>query len=68
MCKEEKPITLDEAIAHFEAIDKSAKMSGVMNTNHGEIAKLLRRLRRYEDAIAKGELVWKKEKVYGKRD
>jgi hypothetical protein len=68
MNNEEKPITLDEAIAHFEAIDKCAKQSGVTNTNHGHIAKMLRRLRTYEEAIEKGELIWKNEKRYGKRN
>ena len=67
MNNEEKVITLDEAIDHFEAIDKCAKQSGLLHTNHGHIAKMLRRLRTLEQAIESGELVWKKEKRYGKQ-
>lgn len=56
-----KEITLDEAIAHFEAIEKCARMSGLPETTHGQVARYLRRLKRYEDAIEKGELVWREE-------
>lgn len=71
-----KEITLDEAIAHFEAIEKCARLSGLPETTHGQVARFLRRLKRYENAIEKGELVWqadaakkrkttKKEKPHG---
>lgn len=51
-------ITLDEAIAHFEAIATCARLSGLKETTHAQFARYLRRLKRYEEAIEKGELVW----------
>lgn len=51
-------ITIDEAIEHFEAIGAMAKSNGIDNPTHIQLAKYLRRLKRYEDCLASGELVW----------
>ena len=54
-----KEFTLDDAIAQYEAIAECARLSGVKETTHGQVARYLRRLKRYEEAIEKGELVWR---------
>lgn len=59
MIDHNKEITLDEAIAHFEAIDACARVGGEPCPIHSQLAWYLRRLKRYEDAIEKGELVWR---------
>lgn len=61
MIDHNKDITLDEAIAHFEAIDACARIGGEQCPIHSQLAWYLRRLKRYEEAIEKGELVWLEE-------
>ena len=56
MIDHNKEITLDEAIAHFETIDACARIGGEPCPIHGQLAWYLRRLKRYEEAIEKGEL------------
>lgn len=63
-----KEITLDEAIACFEAIDECARRSGLEETAYRQYARYLRRLKRYEEAIAKGDLVWVDTKTTRKRN
>lgn len=58
MIHTKKEITLDESIAHFEAIDACMKLKGEPHSVNGQFASFLRRLRYYEMAIKAGELVW----------
>lgn len=55
-------VTLDEAIATFEAIADYARERGDANPAYADYARYLKQLRWYESAIASGELVWKKER------
>lgn len=52
-------ITLDEAIAHFEAVGNyvSTLTSQMENNNDWRIAQFLKRLKELEAKIARGELV-----------
>lgn len=54
--------TLEEAIAHFEAVAEYLRQIGQPNTAHLEYARYLKQLQWYEMAIASGELVWKKKR------
>jgi hypothetical protein len=54
--------TLDEAIAHFEAIADLARANGDATPDHADYARYLKQLKWYEAAIASGELVWKKKR------
>ena len=58
MYEKPKEITLDEAIAHFEAIAKCAEAAGVSGAAHEQHARFLRRLRVLEEAIKNGDLIW----------
>lgn len=51
-------ITLDQSIDHFTAIGEMAKMKGDSSPEHLAIASFLRRLKRYEQCLADGTLVW----------
>ena len=55
----EKHITLDEAIAHFEAVAKYCELTKKDGSTDRTIAQYLKRLKYLEDKIASGELVWK---------
>jgi hypothetical protein len=51
-------ITLDQAIDHFTAIGEMAKAKWDSAPEHLAIASFLRRLKRYEQCLAEGTLVW----------
>lgn len=61
MIAEKIDISLDEAIAHYEAMHACMKLNGDACPAHDQIATFLRRLRRYEEALKAGELVWKED-------
>lgn len=55
---EKEEITLDDAIAHFEAVETCAKLAGYKYAIHSQLSRFLRNLRRYEKAFQIGELAW----------
>lgn len=59
--------TLDEAIAHFEAVATVSRLNGDNTPDHADYARYLKQLKWYEAAIASGELVWKKERKNANR-
>lgn len=61
MCKAAE-ITLDDAIAHYDAVTEYVRQSGVASPVHAKYSAFLKQLKRYEEAIASGDLVWKKER------
>lgn len=58
----DEEVTLDEAIAHFDAVAECCRDKGEPQPTYACFARYLKRLRVYEAAIASGELVWKKER------
>lgn len=59
MANKDKGLTLEAAIGHCESVDTFIKQGGSEDTMYGDMARYLRRLRYLEDAIKKGELIWK---------
>lgn len=59
MTNKENGLTLEEAIDHCEGVEAFIKSGGKTHSYYGDIARYLRRLKRYEDAIKSGELIWK---------
>lgn len=55
-------MTLDEAIAHYDAMAELLRLNGKDGTESAEVARYLKQLRWYEMAIESGELVWKRKR------
>lgn len=62
MTNKENGLTLEAAIGHCESVDTFIKQGGSECSDYGDIARYLRRLKTYEDAIKRGDLVWKEDK------
>ena len=56
------PPTLEESIAHFDAVAKFTRENFGGGYDYEQYARFLKQLRFYEIAIAEGELVWKKKR------
>jgi hypothetical protein len=63
MTNKENGLTLEAAIGHCESVDTFIKQGGSEDSCYGDLARYLRRLRYLEEALKKGELVWKEEKT-----
>ena len=55
-------MTLDEAIAHFDAVADFVRQDGNDGTEYADVARFLKQLRWYEAAIESGDLVWKRKR------
>ena len=62
MTKKENGLSLEKAIGHCESVDTFIRQGGSDCSDYGDMARYLRRLKTYEDAIKRGDLVWKEDK------